>query len=393
LERERIVGGTTTTIAEWPWQVAVTADPDDFTGSAFDRQFCGGTLVAARIVVTAAHCTFDIFDSNNAFDSASNFASITGATNLSTTSGPSAEGQELSWTNLFVFTDGSGNPLYDPANSRWDVVFARLEANSTSTPVKIAGANEAGSWAPAEENAWATGWGRTTEGGSKSTVLREVNLDMLADSTCGAAYGPPGATGGFHPDVMVCAGEVAGGQDTCQGDSGGPLVAELGPAFRLVGDTSFGFGCARAGFPGVYGRVAQDPICSALRNGIQAQVGVDAVGSGGCLAASSPPPPPPPPTDGGGGAGDTAPPNGQITKGPKDKTKQKTATFEFSADEAATFNCVLDGQQQFKPCTSPLTVKVKKGKHTFSVTATDSAGNADLTPATDSWKVKKRRRR
>ena len=87
------------------------------------------------------------------------------------------------------------------------------------------------------------------------------------------------------------------------------------------------------------------------------------------------------------------PPNTQITKGPKDKTKQKTATFEFSANEAATFNCVLDGKEQFKPCTSPLTVKVKKGKHTFSVTATDSAGNPDATPATDSWKVKKKRRR
>ncbi len=91
--------------------------------------------------------------------------------------------------------------------------------------------------------------------------------------------------------------------------------------------------------------------------------------------------------------GDTAPPDTQITKGPKDKTKKKTATFEFSANEpGVTFNCVLDGKQEFKACTSPLTVKVKKGKHTFQVQARDTAGNLDATPATDSWKVKKKRK-
>jgi hypothetical protein len=384
-EQERIVGGNATTIAEWPWQAAITADPDEFSGSAFDRQFCGGTLVAATVVVTAAHCAFDIpfvpspDDSDNDFDDASNFASITGATNLSTTAGPSPEGQELSWSSFFFFVDGSGNQLYDPNNSRWDVVFAQLEANSTSTPVQIAGANEAGSWAPGDENAWATGWGSTSFAGPKSSQLREVELDTLADSACGN-YGPPSANGGFHSDVMLCAGEVAGGQDTCQGDSGGPLVAELGTGFRLVGDTSFGLGCAVPGFPGVYGRVAQDPICSALQGGIQNLTGVDVVGSGGCLGTSAPSP------------GDDSAPETTITEKPKNKTKKKTATFAFTANESASFNCTLDGREQFKPCTSPIRVKVKKGRHGFQVQATDAAGNVDGTPATDSWKVKKKKR-
>jgi len=46
-----------------------------------------------------------------------------------------------------------------------------------------------------------------------------------------------------------------------------------------------------------------------------------------------------------------------------------------------------------KPCTSPLTLKrLKKGKHTFSVFATDAAGNLDPTPATGKFKVKRRKR-
>jgi len=50
----------------------------------------------------------------------------------------------------------------------------------------------------------------------------------------------------------VCAGYEQGGVDTCQGDSGGPFV-ESG---ELIGITSFGEGCARPGYYGVYTRVA-----------------------------------------------------------------------------------------------------------------------------------------
>ena len=86
-------------------------------------------------------------------------------------------------------------------------------------------------------------------------------------------------------------------------------------------------------------------------------------------------------------------PTATITKGPKKKTKKKKATFEFSANEpGATFNCVLDGKQEFKTCTSPLTVKVKKGKHTLSVTATDAGGNSGAA-ATRDWKVKKKKKK
>jgi hypothetical protein len=375
-ESERIVGGNTTTIAEWPWQAAVTADPNDFAGSAFQRQFCGGSLVAATVIVTAAHCTFDVFDSNGSFDAASNFASITGATNLTMTSGPSTEGQEISWSNYFVLTDAAGNPLYNPNTNEFDAVFALLAAPSpatNSTPIAIAGANEAASWAPADENAFATGWGTTTFGGLKSATLREVQLDILADSVCGS---PTSYGSSFHPETMLCAGEAAGGQDTCQGDSGGPLVVPIGGGtFRLVGDTSFGNGCALPNFPGIYGRVAENPMCTALQNGIQSVAGVDVVGPGGCLGAAD------------------APPETTITKGPKRKTKKKRATFEFSATEPATFQCLLDNKQTFKPCTSPTTVKVKKGKHTFAVFATDAAGNTDSTPASQSWKRKKKKKR
>jgi hypothetical protein len=106
------------------------------------------------------------------------------------------------------------------------------------------------------------------------------------------------------------------------------------------------------------------------------------------VVGEGPPPPPPPPPP----PGDTAAPDTQITKGPAAKTKNRQAGFDFTSTEpGSTFNCAVDGQQAFRPCTSPTALKVSRGTHTFSVQATDAAGNVDPTPATYTWKVRKKK--
>ncbi|MSO41494.1 MAG: hypothetical protein EXQ70_06320 [Solirubrobacterales bacterium] len=92
---------------------------------------------------------------------------------------------------------------------------------------------------------------------------------------------------------------------------------------------------------------------------------------------------------------DGIPPETTITSSPKSTvpTKKKTAavSFGFSSSEAgSSFQCKLDGAA-FAACISPRSLQVKPGKHTFQVRALDVFGNADASPATNSFTVKKKK--
>lgn len=87
-------------------------------------------------------------------------------------------------------------------------------------------------------------------------------------------------------------------------------------------------------------------------------------------------------------APDTSPPETTIDKAPPARTTKRRATFEFSSSEAgSSFECKLDARP-FKSCTSPKTYRrLKQGRHSFRVRATDPAGNTDPTPAKVVWRV------
>ena len=63
------------------------------------------------------------------------------------------------------------------------------------------------------------GWGHRMMGGQASSVLREVEVDVMTRKKCEKSYGKRKIT-----TAMICAGKEQGGKDACQGDSGGPLL-------------------------------------------------------------------------------------------------------------------------------------------------------------------------
>ena len=93
-------------------------------------------------------------------------------------------------------------------------------------------------------------------------------------------------------------------------------------------------------------------------------------------------------------APDTTPPDTTITEMPKTKTHKSKAGFAFTSSESdSSFECKLDDNFDFGPCTTPLTVSAKLGKHTLLVRAKDAAGNVDATPAAATWKVVKKKKK
>ena len=87
-----------------------------------------------------------------------------------------------------------------------------------------------------------------------------------------------------------------------------------------------------------------------------------------------------------------AAPSVVITHRPRNRTRKRKVAFEFTGHgptAIAGFRCSLDGGR-FVTCSSPYAVRVKKGSHTFRVEAIDQAGNVG-SPATDHWKVKRKR--
>jgi hypothetical protein len=88
---------------------------------------------------------------------------------------------------------------------------------------------------------------------------------------------------------------------------------------------------------------------------------------------------------------DTSPPDTTIVSGPSEPTTDHTPTFLFSASEPGTsFECSLDGGA-FVACSSPFTTaNLPVGKHTLSVRAVDSAGNADPTPSVFEFEIQAR---
>lgn len=72
-------------------------------------------------------------------------------------------------------------------------------------------------------------------------------VPLIKQEACAAAYE------NFQQltERMLCAGIPKGGKDSCQGDSGGPLMVKN----QLIGVVSWGKGCARPNYPGVYARL------------------------------------------------------------------------------------------------------------------------------------------
>lgn len=262
-----IVGGTVATPGEYPWQARVY--PSGYT------IYCGGSLISTQWVLTAAHCVDGT--------SASSFRITLGDHNVSTNEGTE---QTFNVTQIIM------HPSYNSNTQDNDLALMKLSGtatlNSRVQTIPLATSSDSALFAPGVY-ATVTGWGATSQGGSTSNVLREVQVPIVSNTTCNASN----AYNGQITGNMICAGLSGGGKDSCQGDSGGPFIVPNGAAWKLAGIVSWGEGCAKANKYGVYTRVAN------YTSWISGYVGTTPNPTPGPTATPNPVPTATPPPSGG----------------------------------------------------------------------------------------------
>jgi len=235
----RVVGGQDSEVNEWPWQAGLIS-------KGGKTPWCGGTLVNSKWVLTAAHCTINEKPKKLQIKLGEHITNQDGETNhvVMDVAAINNHPDYNDWTLDFDFSmvqlktavDFSSYPHIRPACLPTDTT------NDFAAQV-----------------ATVTGWGTLQEGGGLSSTLQEVDLNILTNDQCknDYDYSPSDIT-----DSMLCANIPGGGADACQGDSGGPLVTSSGgdgvtpgQNYELIGVVSWGIGCARPTYPGVYARV------------------------------------------------------------------------------------------------------------------------------------------
>ena len=250
--QKRIIGGNNVK-ARIPWQAEL---------QQWDEFICGGAIVSPHAVVTAAHCLSQSYHPRN-------YPGIYKVVVGSLALGNPSHIPEPNQQN-FTVTDFVLHPDWDPSTLSNDLAVVVISSETgegvqwspSVSPICLAipSSPEEGDkehpgakaspilWTKGEEGL-VSGFGHTEEGGQPAQTLQEANVPVVSEEQCKSSYRE------IDHLKQICAGADIGGIDSCQGDSGGPFAANVSGRYYLAGVVSFGYGCGRAGFPGVYTRV------------------------------------------------------------------------------------------------------------------------------------------
>jgi len=228
--KQRIVGGTEVKRAFWPWMAALVRRGSKSLSSG---HFCGGVLVHRQWILSAAHCVENMLPHE--------FDIVLDAHDLNTDSG-----------DIYPVRKIIIHPEFDTMSLENDLVLIELKNDAPYTTIQPMITQDI---APGI-SCVVIGWGRLSENGPFSPKLQEVNVPIVSNEVCQQAF----QKDPDHIQIssnMLCAGEPEGGRDACFGDSGGPLICRSINNWELAGLVSWGHGCARPDYYGVYTRISK----------------------------------------------------------------------------------------------------------------------------------------
>jgi secreted trypsin-like serine protease len=213
-----VVGGNLAPAGRFPWMVRLSMG-------------CGGVLTAPGVVLTAGHCVTGTGRDGT--------VGVT-AGSIDLKSGTAVKAQSVAVIRAAGFQ-------HETRGDDWALIKLNRKLNLPVLALGQGGADERGPMT-------IIGWGQTSEGSlHQQNRLRYGTVPVVADKDCARAYRKVGVN--LVEKEAICAGGL--GVDTCQGDSGGPMVHQTADhRFVQVGIVSFGLGCGRVGYPGVYSQIS-----------------------------------------------------------------------------------------------------------------------------------------
>lgn len=214
-----VVNGFRVKIEDFPWIVSLMKS---------DVHRCGGSILSATRVVTAAHCTVGI--------SANMLKIRAGSPNRRT-------GGHVVPVSKII--DHAG---YQNVDNDISMLFLEWPLQMSSK-IGVIGLPEEYEHIAEGTFLKVAGWGRTSEFGTSTDYLMATTMPVIERDRCNEMLGHVAEV----TDSMICTGFEKGGTDACFGDSGGPLTLSNK---TLIGIVSWGIGCARPHKPGVYTNVA-----------------------------------------------------------------------------------------------------------------------------------------